>query len=126
MLLCYEPDMTYGLHPIWRISDESTLVVEIDFTWSLGFDSIESGRPPIPLSLILPISVFDQDTKNFRCCIGRILALLLYTILQVDRVLQTACNKPLAECSLLSLVGSPLCSVVPCIVRIRPEERILS
>ncbi|GKF53585.1 hypothetical protein Tco_0160495 [Tanacetum coccineum] len=125
MLLCYEPDTAYGLRLIRCISDELALVVEIDFTWSLGFDSIESDRPPIPLSLILSVSVFDQDTKNFNCCIGRILALLLY-IVQVDRVLQTACNKLLPEYSLLPLVGSPLYSVVPCIVRIRPEHRLLA
>ncbi|GJR23604.1 hypothetical protein Tco_0972131 [Tanacetum coccineum] len=85
MLLCCEPAMAYGLHLIRRISDESALVVKIDFTWSLGFGSVEPGRPPIPLSLILPMSVFDQDTKNFRCYVGRILALLLYTVLQIDR-----------------------------------------
>ncbi|GJT69568.1 hypothetical protein Tco_1028854 [Tanacetum coccineum] len=50
MLLCRETDMAYGLHPIQRISDESALAVEINFTWSLGFDSVEPGRPPIPLS----------------------------------------------------------------------------
>nr|GEV44388.1 hypothetical protein [Tanacetum cinerariifolium] len=38
MLMCCEPDMVYGLHPIRRISDELALVVEIDFTWSLGFE----------------------------------------------------------------------------------------
>ncbi|GJT55973.1 hypothetical protein Tco_0991027 [Tanacetum coccineum] len=41
MLLCCEPDTAYGLHPIRRISDESALAVEIDFTWSLGFGSVE-------------------------------------------------------------------------------------
>nr|GFB26959.1 hypothetical protein [Tanacetum cinerariifolium] len=35
MLMCCEPEMVYGLHLIRRISDESTLVVEIAFTWSL-------------------------------------------------------------------------------------------
>ncbi|GJR63407.1 hypothetical protein Tco_1505569 [Tanacetum coccineum] len=49
-LMCYEPDTAYGLHPIRRISDESALAVEIDFTWSLGFGSVEPDRPPIPLS----------------------------------------------------------------------------
>ncbi|GKB08102.1 hypothetical protein Tco_0836386 [Tanacetum coccineum] len=46
MLMCCEPDTAYGLHPIWRISDESVLAVKIDFTWSLGFRSVELGRPP--------------------------------------------------------------------------------
>ncbi|GKA94641.1 hypothetical protein Tco_0816679 [Tanacetum coccineum] len=41
MLLCCKPDTAYGLLPIRRISDESALVVEIDFTWSLGFGSVE-------------------------------------------------------------------------------------
>ncbi|GJX03376.1 hypothetical protein Tco_0189292 [Tanacetum coccineum] len=50
MLLCCEPDTAYGLHLIRRISDESTLVVEIDFTRSIGFGSVKPGRPPIPLS----------------------------------------------------------------------------
>nr|GEU98236.1 hypothetical protein [Tanacetum cinerariifolium] len=50
MLLCCEPDTTYGLHPIRCILDESALVVEIDFTWSFGFGSIEPVRPLIPLS----------------------------------------------------------------------------
>ncbi|GKD19107.1 hypothetical protein Tco_1208265 [Tanacetum coccineum] len=99
MLMCCEPDITYGLPPIRRISDESALAVEIDFTWSLGFGSVKPGRPPIPLSLIPPMFVFDQGTKNFHCCIGRILALLLYIVLQVDRVLQTVCSKPLQESS---------------------------
>ncbi|GJT88431.1 hypothetical protein Tco_1070148 [Tanacetum coccineum] len=39
MLLCYDPDTVYGLLPIWRISNESALVVEINFTWSLGFEA---------------------------------------------------------------------------------------
>nr|GEW04960.1 MAK10-like protein [Tanacetum cinerariifolium] len=50
MLPCCELDTAYGLHPIWHISDESALVVEIDFTCFPGFGSIELGRPPIPLS----------------------------------------------------------------------------
>ncbi|GKE47774.1 hypothetical protein Tco_1479032, partial [Tanacetum coccineum] len=50
MLLYCEPDTTYGLYPIQHISDESALEVEIDFTWSLEFGSVEPGRPPIPLS----------------------------------------------------------------------------
>ncbi|GKB63584.1 hypothetical protein Tco_0919770 [Tanacetum coccineum] len=36
--------------------------------------------------------------------------MLLYTVLQVDRVFQTMCNTPLREYSLLPLVGSPLCT----------------
>ncbi|GKG49565.1 hypothetical protein Tco_0516017, partial [Tanacetum coccineum] len=50
MLLYCEPDTTYELHPIRRILDESALVVEIDFTWSIGFGYVEPGIPPIPLS----------------------------------------------------------------------------
>ncbi|GKC16430.1 hypothetical protein Tco_1013212, partial [Tanacetum coccineum] len=50
MLLCCEPDTAYGLHPIRRISDELALVVEIDFTWSLGFGSVE---PEARISLIM-------------------------------------------------------------------------
>nr|GEW42926.1 hypothetical protein [Tanacetum cinerariifolium] len=50
MLLCCNPDTTYGLHPIRRISDESILVVEIDFTWSLGFGSVE---PEARISLMM-------------------------------------------------------------------------
>nr|GEX38845.1 hypothetical protein [Tanacetum cinerariifolium]GEX54771.1 hypothetical protein [Tanacetum cinerariifolium] len=41
MLICHDPDMVYGLHPIRRISNESDLVVEINFTWSLGFGSVQ-------------------------------------------------------------------------------------
>ncbi|GJY00299.1 hypothetical protein Tco_0357317 [Tanacetum coccineum] len=50
MLLCCEPDTVYGLHPIRRISNESDLVVEIDFTWSLGFSFVE---PEAQISLIM-------------------------------------------------------------------------
>ncbi|GJW58746.1 hypothetical protein Tco_0105477, partial [Tanacetum coccineum] len=41
-LLYCASDTTYGLDPIWRITYESSLAVEIDFTWSLGFGSIDS------------------------------------------------------------------------------------
>nr|GEY41373.1 hypothetical protein [Tanacetum cinerariifolium] len=72
-LLCCEPDTAYGLHLIRRISDELDLVVEIDFTWSFGFGSVDP--------VILPMSVFDKDTKNSYCYVGIILALLLYIVL---------------------------------------------
>ncbi|GJT41499.1 hypothetical protein Tco_0941364 [Tanacetum coccineum] len=126
MLLCWE--LAYGIwtqNSLTRNSDESALVVEIDFTWSLRFGSIEPGRPPIPLfvkpwsfdqfefpSAFFPMSVFDSDTKSFYVVLVESWPLMLYDVLQVDRVLQTACNKPLPEYSLLPLVGSPLCSVV--------------
>nr|GEV62917.1 hypothetical protein [Tanacetum cinerariifolium] len=41
MLMCCMPDTTYGPHLIWRISEKSALVVEIDLTWSLGFVYVE-------------------------------------------------------------------------------------
>nr|GEU71828.1 hypothetical protein [Tanacetum cinerariifolium] len=40
MLFCYEPDTMYGLHPIWRVLDESAFAVEINFTWSLRVQRI--------------------------------------------------------------------------------------
>ncbi|GJS00490.1 hypothetical protein Tco_0316998 [Tanacetum coccineum] len=115
MLLCCEPDTAYGLHPIQRISDESTLAVEIDFTWSLGFGSVEPGKPLIPLSsasVEARISLFFvqvllclftdsamnlvSDSSNVvfrskvrrisRCCVGReSSALLLLYNPKVDR-----------------------------------------
>ncbi|GKE46906.1 hypothetical protein Tco_1478164, partial [Tanacetum coccineum] len=117
-LMCYEPDTAYGLHPIRRISDESALAVEIDFTWSLGFGSVEPDRPPIPLSSRISLIMFEfssclfadsainlvSDSSNvglrlgnFHCYVGRILALLLCTVSEVDRVLQTICNNPLQD-----------------------------
>nr|GEW71090.1 hypothetical protein [Tanacetum cinerariifolium] len=48
--LYYAFDTTYGPDLIQRITNESALAVEINFTWSLGFGFVESGRPPIPLS----------------------------------------------------------------------------
>ncbi|GJU93120.1 putative reverse transcriptase domain-containing protein [Tanacetum coccineum] len=115
MLMCCEPDTAYGLHPIQRISDESALAVEIDFTWSLGFGSVEPGRPLIPLSsasVEARISLFFvqvllclftdsamnlvSDSSNVvfrskvrrisRCCVGReSSALLLLYNPKVDR-----------------------------------------
>ncbi|GKF92973.1 hypothetical protein Tco_0279692 [Tanacetum coccineum] len=136
MLLCCVPDMAYGPYPIRRISNKSALAVEIDLTWSLGLVFVELGRLSNPLScktlLVCPISdsainlVSDQDTKSFHCSVGRILTLLLYTVLQVDRVHQTVCSKLLLEFSFLPLVDNPSYSAVPCIVRIRPDQRILS
>ncbi|GKC30983.1 hypothetical protein Tco_1038277 [Tanacetum coccineum] len=41
MNLCCGPDTSYGLCSIRRISDKSTVAVEIDFTWSFGFISVE-------------------------------------------------------------------------------------
>ncbi|GJR46064.1 hypothetical protein Tco_1314167 [Tanacetum coccineum] len=43
-------DTAYGPDPIQRIADELDLEVEIDFTWSRGFGSVEPDRPSIPLS----------------------------------------------------------------------------
>nr|GEW43409.1 hypothetical protein [Tanacetum cinerariifolium] len=65
MLLCYEPDMVYGLNPIWRISDELALVVEIDFTWSIGFGSVEPGIPPIPFSSRISLMMFEFSSCLF-------------------------------------------------------------
>ncbi|GJT68267.1 hypothetical protein Tco_1019747 [Tanacetum coccineum] len=65
MLLCYEPDTAYGLHPIRRISDESALAVEIDFTWSLGFGYVEPGRAPIPLSSRISLIMFEFSSCLF-------------------------------------------------------------
>ncbi|GKF46565.1 hypothetical protein Tco_0136367, partial [Tanacetum coccineum] len=50
-LMYYVFDMVYGPDSIWHISDELALAVEIDFTWSLGFGSVEPGKPLIPLLL---------------------------------------------------------------------------
>ncbi|GJW81939.1 putative ribonuclease H-like domain-containing protein [Tanacetum coccineum] len=41
MNLCCDPDTAYGPCFIWRISDKSVVAVEIDFTWSLRFVSME-------------------------------------------------------------------------------------
>ncbi|GKC50464.1 hypothetical protein Tco_1073209, partial [Tanacetum coccineum] len=60
-LLCCVPDTAYGPHPIWRISEKSSLAVGIYLTWSRGFVSVELGRLPNPLScktlLIYPICI---------------------------------------------------------------------
>nr|GEY07161.1 hypothetical protein [Tanacetum cinerariifolium] len=45
---------------IQRIADELALAVEIDFTWSFGFGSVEPGRPPIPFSSMNLVS----DSSN--------------------------------------------------------------
>ncbi|GJV10492.1 retrovirus-related pol polyprotein from transposon TNT 1-94 [Tanacetum coccineum] len=50
MNLCCDLDTAYGPCSIWRISDKSAVAVEIDFTCSLGFISVEPGRLPNPLS----------------------------------------------------------------------------
>ncbi|GJW80197.1 putative nucleotidyltransferase, ribonuclease H [Tanacetum coccineum] len=107
MLLCCEPDTAYGLHPIQRISDESTLAVEIDFTWSLGFGSVEpaaSVEPRISLFFVqVLLCLFTDSAMNLvsdssnvvfrskvrrisRCCVGReSSALLLLYNPKVDR-----------------------------------------
>ncbi|GJV71752.1 hypothetical protein Tco_1491747 [Tanacetum coccineum] len=118
MLLCCEPNTAYGLHPIWRISDESALVVEIDFTWSLRFGYVEPGRPPTPLSSRISLMMFEFSSSLFADSAMN----LVSDSSNVDMVFQTMCNMPLREYSLLPLVGSPLCSVVLCIVRIQPEH----
>ncbi|GJV23969.1 hypothetical protein Tco_1376664 [Tanacetum coccineum] len=60
-LLCCVPDMAYGSCPIWRISEKSTLAIEIDLNWSRRFISVELGRLPNTLScktlLICPICI---------------------------------------------------------------------
>ncbi|GJR09487.1 hypothetical protein Tco_0792139 [Tanacetum coccineum] len=60
-LLCCVPDMAYGSCPIWRISEKSTLAIEIDLNWSRRFVSVELGRLPNTLScktlLICPICI---------------------------------------------------------------------
>ncbi|GKE31308.1 hypothetical protein Tco_1450630, partial [Tanacetum coccineum] len=57
----------------------------------------KNGRPRIKgtssSSAILSYLVFDQDTKSFHCSVSTILALLLYIVLQVDRVLVTDIHK---------------------------------
>ncbi|GJU78035.1 hypothetical protein Tco_1275105 [Tanacetum coccineum] len=50
MNLCCDPDTAYGPCSIRRISDKSTVAVEIDFTWSLGFVSVE---PEARISLMM-------------------------------------------------------------------------
>ncbi|GKC51507.1 hypothetical protein Tco_1074252 [Tanacetum coccineum] len=49
----------YGLVSIRRLSNKSAVAVEIDFTWSFGFVSVELGRLPKLLScstlLICPV-----------------------------------------------------------------------
>ncbi|GKA81756.1 hypothetical protein Tco_0788448 [Tanacetum coccineum] len=50
MYLCCGTDTAYGLVSIRRILDKSVIAVEIDFTWSFGFVSVELGRLPEPLS----------------------------------------------------------------------------
>ncbi|GJU97066.1 hypothetical protein Tco_1326337 [Tanacetum coccineum] len=69
MLLCYELDMAYGLYPIRRISDESALAVEIDFTWSLGFGFVEPRRPSIPLSSTLVEAQISLIMFEFSSCL---------------------------------------------------------
>nr|GEU56143.1 hypothetical protein [Tanacetum cinerariifolium] len=111
MLLRCDPDTTYGLHHIQCILDESALVVEIDFKWSLGFGSVEPGKARISLMMF-----------EFSSCLFAESAMNL-----VDRVLQTACNKPLLEYSLLPLVGSLLCQYAVLITQNMPyclEEHI--
>nr|GEV13967.1 reverse transcriptase domain-containing protein [Tanacetum cinerariifolium] len=49
-LLYYVSDTVYGPDPIRRIKDESTLAVDIDFTWSLRFGFVKPDKLPIPLS----------------------------------------------------------------------------
>ncbi|GKE25768.1 hypothetical protein Tco_1441152 [Tanacetum coccineum] len=65
MLMRCEPDMAYGLHPIWRISDESALVVEIAFTWSLGFGSVGPVEARISLMMFeLSSCLFADSAMN--------------------------------------------------------------
>nr|GEU80127.1 hypothetical protein [Tanacetum cinerariifolium] len=72
-------------------SEESALAVEIDFTWSLGFGSVELGRPLIPLSWYEELSLlhwYNPGPANLYCPLGW-------------KGVQTVCNKPLQEYSLL-------------------------
>nr|GEU87432.1 hypothetical protein [Tanacetum cinerariifolium] len=50
MLMCCEPDTAYGLHLIRRMLDKLALVVEIDFTWSIGFGYVD---PEARISLMM-------------------------------------------------------------------------
>nr|GEX51601.1 Gag-Pol polyprotein [Tanacetum cinerariifolium] len=58
MLLCTE----YEIHPILRISDESALVVEIKFTWSLGFGLVEPVEARISLIMFVFSSCLFVDS----------------------------------------------------------------
>nr|GEU49073.1 hypothetical protein [Tanacetum cinerariifolium] len=63
MLLFCEPDTSYGLHLIRRISDELALAVEIDFTCPLENKSssgeLDSTRPDVSKSLL-----FERNTLS--------------------------------------------------------------
>ncbi|GJY02228.1 hypothetical protein Tco_0360380 [Tanacetum coccineum] len=65
--------------------------------------------------VILPCLVFDQDTKSFHCFVGRILALLLYIFLQVDRVHRTMYSKLPLKFFLLPFMGNLLYSEIAAI-----------
>nr|GEV20263.1 hypothetical protein [Tanacetum cinerariifolium] len=69
-LLYYAFDTVYGLDSIRRITDESALAVEINFTWSFEFGSVEPGRPPIPLSSAsvkarISLIIFEFSSRLF-------------------------------------------------------------
>ncbi|GKG09084.1 hypothetical protein Tco_0334916, partial [Tanacetum coccineum] len=51
MNLCCDPDTAYGPCSIRRILDKSAVAVEIDFTWSLGFISVEPVEARISLMM---------------------------------------------------------------------------
>ncbi|GJS13596.1 hypothetical protein Tco_0408068 [Tanacetum coccineum] len=98
ILLCCEPDTAYGQHPIRCISDESALAIEIDFTWSLGFGSVEPGRPPAPLYSASVEARISLIMFEFSSCLFVDSAMnLVSDSSNVDRVLQTVYNKPLQD-----------------------------
>nr|GEY13462.1 uncharacterized mitochondrial protein AtMg00810-like [Tanacetum cinerariifolium] len=68
-------------HPIIDWKNKFPLPVKVVAT-------VRRLEMPLPevCTVILPCLVFDQDTKSFYYSVGKILALLLYIILQVDKV----------------------------------------
>nr|GEY93353.1 hypothetical protein [Tanacetum cinerariifolium] len=109
MNLCYGPDTVYGQCSIQRISDKSTMVVEIDFTWSLGFVSVE---PEARISLMM---------FKFSSCLLADSAMNLAS----DSSLVSLQAWLLLKVFLRPSIDNPLYSVVPCIVRIQPEQHAL-
>nr|GEY64080.1 hypothetical protein [Tanacetum cinerariifolium] len=68
-LLYCASDTAYSPDPIRRIVDELALTVEINFTWSLGFGLVESGRPPIPLYSALVEAQISLIMFEFSSCL---------------------------------------------------------
>ncbi|GKC85854.1 hypothetical protein Tco_1141571 [Tanacetum coccineum] len=101
--------MAYGPCFIRRISDKSAVAVEIDFTWSLGFVSME---PEAQISLMM---------FEFSSCL---LADSAMNLASDSSIVSLRVSRLLLEFFLLLYVDNPLYSVVPCIVRIRPEQHV--